>query len=212
MVFAVVGTVLGMSAHHLPAEGPVPWAQGAVAAGALFGLGLVGTRRPRSLATVVACGVVAQAGLHLWLTLTVHEGHAAATTMGHHGTDTGDAHAAWHERLHDSLAMTMAHTLVALLVAVLVHRADATCWSLAHGGLSTALDAMRPRLTAVRTLLITAAPGGSWRWPALLGVWAAFGATCSAVLTPTGRLIRRSAPPEERTAAFAAQFSLSHGC
>ncbi|MFC4467337.1 hypothetical protein ACFPH6_22880 [Streptomyces xiangluensis] len=169
VVFAVVGTVLGMSAHHLLAEGPVPWAQGAVAAGALFGLGLVGTRRPRSLATVVACSVVAQAGLHLWLTLTVHEGHAAATTMGHHGTDTGDTHAAWHERLHDSLAMTMAHTLVAVLVAVLLHRADATCWSLAHGGLSTALDAMRPRLTAVRTLLAgrsTAAMGLKVPFPA----------------------------------------------
>ncbi|MER6010416.1 MFS transporter [Streptomyces bluensis] len=59
---------------------------------------------------------------------------------------------------------------------------------------------------------ITAAPDGGWRWPALLGVWAAFGAACSAVLTPTGRLIRRSAPPEHRTAAFAAQFSLSHAC
>jgi predicted MFS family arabinose efflux permease len=32
------------------------------------------------------------------------------------------------------------------------------------------------------------------------------------VLTPTGRLIRRSAPPEARIAAFAAQFSLSHSC
>ncbi|MET7475641.1 MFS transporter [Streptomyces sp. NPDC005648] len=59
---------------------------------------------------------------------------------------------------------------------------------------------------------ITAARHGSWRWPALLVVWAAFGAACSMVLTPTGRLIRRSAPPEERAAAFAAQFSLSHGC
>ncbi|MGW0708546.1 MFS transporter [Streptomyces sp. NPDC002643] len=59
---------------------------------------------------------------------------------------------------------------------------------------------------------VTAAPGGSWRLPALLGLWAAFGAACSAVLTPTGRLIRRSVPPGERTAAFAAQFSLSHGC
>lgn len=59
---------------------------------------------------------------------------------------------------------------------------------------------------------VTAAPSEGWRWPALLGVWAAFGAACSMVLTPTGRLIRRSAPPEERTAAFAAQFSLSHGC
>ncbi|MFE3761761.1 MFS transporter [Streptomyces sp. NPDC059104] len=58
--------------------------------------------------------------------------------------------------------------------------------------------------------LITAASGGTWRWPALLGTWAAFGAACSMVLTPTGRLIRRSAPPEERAPAFAAQFSLSH--
>ncbi|WP_427919110.1 MFS transporter [Streptomyces sp. cg40] len=57
---------------------------------------------------------------------------------------------------------------------------------------------------------ITAAQSGSWRRPALLGVWAAFGAACSMVLTPTGRLIRRSAPAEQRTAAFAAQFSLSH--
>lgn len=59
---------------------------------------------------------------------------------------------------------------------------------------------------------ITAADSGSWRWPALLAVWAAFGAACSLVLTPTGRLIRRAAPAERRTAAFAAQFSLSHGC
>ncbi|MFF4908337.1 MFS transporter [Streptomyces sp. NPDC001260] len=59
---------------------------------------------------------------------------------------------------------------------------------------------------------ITAAGSGSWRWPALLVVWAAFGAACSMVLTPTGRLVRRAAPAEERTAAFAAQFSLSHSC
>ncbi|MHC5259440.1 MFS transporter [Streptomyces sp. UC4497] len=59
---------------------------------------------------------------------------------------------------------------------------------------------------------ITAGTDGSWRWPALLAVWAAFGAACSMVLTPTGRLIRRAAPEDERTAAFAAQFSLSHSC
>ncbi|MGX1267782.1 MFS transporter [Streptomyces phaeoluteigriseus] len=59
---------------------------------------------------------------------------------------------------------------------------------------------------------VTTAGGGGWRWPALLAVWAAFGAACAMVLTPTGRLVRRSAPPEARTAAFAAQFSLSHGC
>ncbi|MER7968383.1 MFS transporter [Streptomyces sp. NPDC096080] len=60
--------------------------------------------------------------------------------------------------------------------------------------------------------VITAAQDGSWRFPVLLALWAAFGAACSAVLTPAGRLVRRSAPPGERTAAFAAQFSLSHGC
>ncbi|WP_326725900.1 MFS transporter [Streptomyces sp. NBC_00243] len=59
---------------------------------------------------------------------------------------------------------------------------------------------------------VTAAQSGSWRWPALLALWAAFGAACSMVLTPTGRLIRRLVPAEKRTAAFAAQFSLSHGC
>jgi MFS family permease len=46
----------------------------------------------------------------------------------------------------------------------------------------------------------------------LLVLWAAFGAGCSTILTPTARLIRRSVPAQERTAAFAAQFSLSHGC
>ncbi|MFF9035884.1 MFS transporter [Streptomyces sp. NPDC014892] len=59
---------------------------------------------------------------------------------------------------------------------------------------------------------VTGAQGGSWRLPGLLVLWAAFGAACSAVLTPAGRLVRRSVAPGARTAAFAAQFSLSHGC
>ncbi|MEE1836494.1 MFS transporter [Streptomyces sp. SP17KL33] len=59
---------------------------------------------------------------------------------------------------------------------------------------------------------VTGAQGGSWRLPGLLVLWAAFGAACSAVLTPAGRLVRRSVEPGARTAAFAAQFSLSHGC
>ncbi|MDQ8705286.1 MFS transporter [Streptomyces sp. LHD-70] len=49
-------------------------------------------------------------------------------------------------------------------------------------------------------------------WPALLGAWCAFGAASSALLTPTGRLLRRSAAPADLPAAFAAQFSLSHAC
>ncbi|MEV6535863.1 hypothetical protein AB0M86_40880 [Streptomyces sp. NPDC051639] len=69
-------------------------------------------------------------------------------------------------------------------------------------------------LTAVFAALavVTAAGSGGWRLGALLVTWATFGATCSMVLRPTGRLIRRAAAPQERTSAFAAQFSLSHSC
>ncbi|MET8830438.1 MFS transporter [Streptomyces sp. NPDC004610] len=58
--------------------------------------------------------------------------------------------------------------------------------------------------------VVTSATSGGWRWPALLAVWAAFGAANSMVLTPAGRLIRRSAPADQRASVFAAQFSLSH--
>ncbi len=46
----------------------------------------------------------------------------------------------------------------------------------------------------------------------LLALWFAIGAGYSAVLTPSGRLLRRSARPEDRPAVFAAQFALSHAC
>lgn len=42
--------------------------------------------------------------------------------------------------------------------------------------------------------------------------WAASGTLYSAVLTPSGRLLRRSAHAEDRPAVFAAQFTLSHAC
>ncbi|MFF1723910.1 hypothetical protein [Streptomyces sviceus] len=147
-VFAVVGTALGVSAHHLLAEGPVPWGRGAAATAVLFAVGLIGVQRPRSLATVVACSVAGQSGLHLWLTLT-----AAAHHSGGH---LHDGRSAWHERLHGSLAMTAAHSLVAVLVAVLLHRADAVCWTVARG-VTAALDAVRDRLAAAR-LLFTRPP------------------------------------------------------
>lgn len=49
-------------------------------------------------------------------------------------------------------------------------------------------------------------------WIALLAVWAVLGLGYSAVQTPSGRLLRRSAAPEDRSALFAAQFALSHAC
>ncbi|MFE9479336.1 MFS transporter [Streptomyces spororaveus] len=59
---------------------------------------------------------------------------------------------------------------------------------------------------------LTATGPRAWSWPALLAVWAAIGAACSAVLTPGGRVIRRSTADADLPAAFAARFSLSHGC
>ena len=49
-------------------------------------------------------------------------------------------------------------------------------------------------------------------FPALLCVWFALGLGLSAVQTPIGRIVTRSAGPGERPALFAAQFSLSHAC
>lgn len=48
--------------------------------------------------------------------------------------------------------------------------------------------------------------------PLLLPVWFVLGAANSAVLTPSGRLLRRSTHAEDRPAVFAAQFALSHAC
>ena len=49
-------------------------------------------------------------------------------------------------------------------------------------------------------------------WPALLSTWTLFGIAYSAVMTPSGRLLRRSASAADRPAVFAAQFALSHAC
>jgi len=49
-------------------------------------------------------------------------------------------------------------------------------------------------------------------WPFLLGAWLLIGLGYSAVLTPSGRLLRRSAHTVDRPAVFAAQFALSHAC
>ncbi|MEH0416448.1 hypothetical protein [Streptomyces sp. B21-083] len=154
-VFAVVGTVLGVSAHHLVAEGPAPWRSSMAAAVLLFAVGLAGTRRPRSLAAVVVTSATAQTGLHVWLT-AVHGRPSGATSaampVAAHTHHAMSAHGSWPGRPHDSAAMTVLHAVAAVLVAVLLHRADAACWSLARG-LTGAVDAVRTRIATVRALL-----------------------------------------------------------
>ena len=66
----------------------------------------------------------------------------------------------------------------------------------------------------VATLLILAATIAiaELSWPLLLVAWFGAGLGYAAVLTPSGRLLRRSACSEDRPAVFAAQFALSHAC
>jgi hypothetical protein len=185
-VFAVVGAVLGVGAHHLAAEGKVPWAQGAAVAAGLFGLGLVGVRRPRHVGTVVACSVVGQSGLHLWLTLTGPV--QPPPTRHHHGAHLADAHAG----AYDATAMAVAHALVAVLVAVLLHRADTACWTLARG-LGAVLDAARAHVAAARALFArpgpVVRPGPPVRVPVASG-WVAVSCPVLAYA-----VLRRGPPP-----------------
>jgi MFS family permease len=49
-------------------------------------------------------------------------------------------------------------------------------------------------------------------WPALLAAWFTLGLCYGALITPSGRLLRKSATESDRPALFAAQFALSHAC
>lgn len=60
--------------------------------------------------------------------------------------------------------------------------------------------------------LITRGVAASQLWTFVLVGWFILGAAYSMTVTPTGRLLRRSANPEDRPTLFAAQFALSHGC
>ncbi|MFN0183147.1 MAG: MFS transporter, partial [Aquabacterium sp.] len=55
-------------------------------------------------------------------------------------------------------------------------------------------------------------PWASAHLSMLLPLWFALGVGNGLVLTPSGRLLRRSAHPGDRPALFAAQFALSHAC
>jgi MFS family permease len=59
--------------------------------------------------------------------------------------------------------------------------------------------------------LLTRLDGGLL-WAGLLVIWMLLGLCYSAVMTPTGRLLRRSAHAADRPALYAAQFALSHAC
>ena len=126
-------------------------------------------------------------------------------------------------------AMVLVNSVV-LVRSTLGLDASALAWTLFAFGAGSMLAALalpklldrvpdRPVMIAgaalmVLTLLLLAGEVAALgvNWPVLLGAWLLVGLGYSAVLTPSGRLLRRSAHAEERPALFAAQFALSHAC
>jgi MFS family permease len=97
-------------------------------------------------------------------------------------------------------SITAALTLPRLLDRV----SDRTVMLVAAGAMTVLLAAM-----AVATVVI---PAGAGYWHVLLVGWLLLGAAYSASVTPSGRLLRRSADAGGRPPLFAAQFALSHVC
>lgn len=72
----------------------------------------------------------------------------------------------------------------------------------------------RPAMLAGAVLLVAGTACGLLvrDMAGLLPLWAVIGFGYSLTQTPSGRLLRRSAHPEDRPVIFAAQFALSHAC
>ncbi len=93
--------------------------------------------------------------------------------------------------------------LAALLLPRILERLPDRAVMLSGGGLLA---------VALAVLGIFSQGNNAALWPVLLAVWFILGLGYSAVLTPSGRLLRRSSRQQDRPALFAAQFALSHAC
>jgi predicted MFS family arabinose efflux permease len=100
------------------------------------------------------------------------------------------------DQLNDRSVMLSA---AAVMTAVLAAMAWVTPNGFSEAGLTQA------------GLMQAGAANGSY-WRVLLVAWAVMGMAYSMSMTPSGRLLRRSANAEDRPALFAAQFALSHVC
>ena len=95
-------------------------------------------------------------------------------------------------------------TAALTLPRILDRIADRTVMLIASATLTVALGAM-----ALVTATMGKAPG---YWYMVIAGWLVMGLAYSASVTPSGRLLRRSANADDRPALFAAQFALSHVC
>jgi H+ antiporter protein len=130
-----------------------------------------------------------------------------------------------------NLAVAAAGAMVIVNTVVLVKAGlglgdRGVAWALAAYGSGSMLAALAlPRLldrapdravmlsgTWVLAVGMTLGPFASGAWPTLLALWFLLGLGNGMALTPSGRLLRRSAHPGDRPALFAAQFALSHAC
>ncbi len=126
-------------------------------------------------------------------------------------------------------AMVLVNSVV-LVRAELGLSASALAWAMcAFGGgsmmtalaLPRLLDGVRDRpvmlfgallMGSVLTLLAVVNMTSGLSWGVLLLAWILIGVGYSAVMTPSGRLLKRSSQAADRPAIFAAQFALSHAC
>ncbi|MFC0387705.1 MFS transporter [Muricoccus vinaceus] len=129
-----------------------------------------------------------------------------------------------------NLAVSAASSMVIVNTVVLVQAAfgldeRATALALAsYGAGSMAAALSLPRVLDRRPDRVVMLAGGGLlvagltvgtfvgSYALLLPLWFVLGFGNSTTQTPTGRLLRRSAPAADRPAIFAAQFALSHAC
>lgn len=128
-------------------------------------------------------------------------------------------------------AMVIVNTVVIVRDDLGLGQSDVALTLAAYGGGSILAALILPRIldkVPDRTIMIGAAAAlcaglalmaflqstvpATEFWPVLLVGWFVLGIAYSMSVTPTGRLLRRSANAEDRPTLFAAQFALSHVC
>ena len=189
-----------------------------------------------------AIGFVASALLVVSTTLPSTDGKPKAPASIYAKTTRGIRIYLKTPRLRGLLALTLAaaaaSSMVIINTVVIVRgllglsQRDVALTLAAYGGGSMAAAFLLPRVLDKvddrRVMILAAAvltiglgilaagsamiPPGATYWQAMLVGWVALGIAYSMSVTPSGRLLRRSAAAEDRPALFAAQFALSHIC
>lgn len=127
-------------------------------------------------------------------------------------------------------AFVIVNTVVIVLSGYGRTQTDVAYALMAFGGGSMLTALLLPQLLEVisdRTLMLSAGLAlsvlvttnglymlvtGLLTWGLFLFAWVLTGTLYSAILTPSGRLLRISAQVEDRSSIFSAQFALSHAC